>query len=209
MSFFAAFWVAVIGFRILGGGRLDAVRYVGGLVAAAACAHLGWVLMYWPLALDSPAMWFNPTSGFSVLFVPFGLALSSVVQRGSCSRGYEAAAFGALPAALAVARGGCLAAGCCGGGSHPVAVYDLLALLVLAGVASWSATRHRAWVVCAGLALTRLGLDPLRAQPPLGPPSVPVPVVALALVALAGWLAWRERRDVSGPVASGAQPRPA
>ena len=99
VAWFGAFWVAVLGRGPThAGGR----RLVLGLALGALLAVLG----------DQA---FHPGDlGFSVLFVPLGLLVaaafrSTAERRDACLRD----SLRGLPAALALARVGCLAAGCC------------------------------------------------------------------------------------------------
>ena len=126
-----------------------------------------------------------------MLFLPLGPLL---LER-------SAAAFASLPLALAVARLGCLAAGCCLGtptsapwavaGLHPTALYEVAGLLALHGAVSRAEARFAAPLVLGGFGALRLLIDPLRAAPPLGAPLVAPTAIAAVWLALAAALAWR------------------
>lgn len=141
--------------------------------------------------------------GASVLFVPLGV-LASVPWRAAPAQrnAYASAAFASLPLALLVARLGCVWAGCChgiatelpwgipawSGGAplHPTALYEAAGLLLLATGLRRVPDAQVAPVVFSALGLLRLALEPLRADPPFGPPVLPVTVLAASLAALGG-----------------------
>jgi hypothetical protein len=186
-AWLAAFWVAVLCFdRECDRG----LRFVFGWALGAGFAHAGWALLHWSVVRANPAALFDPTGGFCVLFLPLGL-----LSAGS-------AALATLPLSLSVARLGCLAAGCCGGvstawGAHPVALYEMAGLLALHCA---SRLLPRCWLpaaVLGGFGLLRVGLEPLRAPPPLGDPALPPRALAAAWVAVGATLAvrtfWRRR----------------
>lgn len=230
LAWSGAFWVAVLGF--VGGARradgesddaaplsvgtdggpgfsLDTCRYVLGLGLGAVLAHLAWALLYLRDVAAHPEALANPAVGYTVLGLPLGM-LATVPWRAPARRrtAYLAAAFAPLPFALAVARLGCLAVGCCHGtptelpwgipltgaaaaatttlvaatSVHPTALYEIAGLLLL-GLATRRAPG--AWVapaVLAGFGALRLAVEPWRAVPPLGAPLVPPSLLA------AGWL---------------------
>jgi hypothetical protein len=183
----AGFWTAVLLYR---GERPQ--RFLAGLGLGAVAGHLGWAALHAPEVWAHPWALLDPAMGFCVLFVPLGLLL--------CER--SAAAFRTLPLALAVARLGCIAGGCCHGtptalpwaveGLHPTPFYEIAGLLMLhaasCGVSDgWLVP----WVV-GGLGLLRLVVGPLRATPALGEPMVPIACIAGAWVVLAlTCVAWR------------------
>ena len=199
----AAFWTALLLYT----GRArpaQPLRFACALVLGAALAHAGWLLLHapaiWPALRTRPGLLFDPSRGFCVLFLPLGLLL---LER-------SAAAFASLPLALAVARLGCLAAGCCQGtpttapwamaGLHPTACYEIIGLLVLHGGVSRADARFSAPLVLGGMGGLRLLIEPLRAAPALGAPIVASASIAagwLALSALALGLAVRPRRAQS------------
>jgi len=230
LAWSGAFWVAVLGFlrsagraggagegdmsRAAGANRgpgfsRDACRHVLGLGLGAVLAHLAWALLHVRDVAAHPEALANPAVGYTVLALPLGM-LATVPWRAPARRrtAYLAAAFVPLPFALAVARLGCLAVGCCHGtatelpwgipltGSvaglapvasaatrvHPTALYEIAGLLAL-GLAVRRAPR--VWVapaVLAGFGALRLAVEPWRATPPLGPPTVPPSLLAV------GWL---------------------
>ncbi len=177
----AAFWTGVLLYR---GDRPG--HFVAGLALGALLAHLGWCLLHLPAVLARPWAIFDAASGFCVLFVPLGLLLAAP----------SAAAFATLPGALAVARAGCLAAGCChGAAGEPIPLLEIAGLLSL-HFATRRLPEHRVVpTVLLGVGLLRLLLEPWRSAPPLG-----APLVAPAWIAAAGcaagavwWLGGRAR----------------
>ena len=189
----AAFWTAL--FLYARRARPpQPLRFACALALGAALAHAGWLLLHapavWPAIRARPGLLIDPSLGFCVLFAPLGLLL---LER-------SAAAFASLPLALAVARLGCLAAGCCHGtptampwavaGLHPSALYEIAGLLALHGLVSRAEARFAAPLVLGGIGALRLLIDPLRVAPPLGAPIVPPAAIAAAWLALAAVLAW-------------------
>jgi prolipoprotein diacylglyceryltransferase len=132
----------------------------------------------------------DPRVGFCVLFVPLGPLL---LER-------SAAAFASLPLALAVARLGCLAAGCCHGtptavpwavaGLHPTALYEIAGLLAIHCGVSRARGRLAAPLVLTGVAALRLIIEPLRAIPPFAAAMLTPTAVAVAWLAIAAGMAW-------------------
>jgi prolipoprotein diacylglyceryltransferase len=117
--------------------------------------------------------------------VPLG-ALVAAPRRAAERASFLAASLGALPLALAVARLGCLAAGCClgepaelpwslrdaaGTPRHPTALYEAAGGAGLQLALSWLAPSARAGAALAGIGALRLAAEPLRAAPPLGAPA--------------------------------------
>lgn len=215
LAFAAAFWTALLGFAGRGAGvpgaeasssnvarelgaSIGAWRLVLGLALGAVFAHGLWALLHLPEVAAHPRVLLSPAVGYTVLAVPLG-PLATAPWRAPAARrdAWLAAALGALPFALAVARLGCLAAGCCHGvptglpwgirleGAppvHPTRLYEIAGLVAL-GLAVRRAPR--AWVapaVLAGFGVLRLAVEPWRAAPPLGAPWLPVWVPA------AGWV---------------------
>jgi len=198
----AAFWTAL--FLYTRRARpARPLRFTCALALGAALAHAGWLLLHvpviWPALRARPGLLLDPSLGFCVLFVPLGPLL---LER-------SAAAFASLPLALAVARLGCLAAGCCHGtpteapwavaGLHPTALYEIAGWLALHGVVSRAEAHFVAPLVLGGIGALRLLIDPLRAAPPLGAPIVPPATIAAAWLALAAALAWRRRNAIVPP----------
>ena len=203
----AAFWLALAGFRAGG------VRFVAGLGLGAALAHLGWAVLYLHRLSDPAAALLDPARGYCVLLVPLGPLLTAPWRQGPRWRDrYLAGCLRALTPALAVARLGCLLAGCCHGVAsevpwalplagvgrrvEPTPLYEMVGLLALWGLLRKLPER---WVPPAFLiafGLLRLLTEPLRAAPPLGAPAVSVEALAAAWVA-AGGIWWRRSRYIS------------
>jgi hypothetical protein len=170
--------------------------FAGALALAAALAHAGWLLLdlpeTWPAGAARPGLLLilRPASALSV---PLGLLL---LERSA------ARVFASLPFALAVARLGCVAAGCCQGiptaapwavsGLHPTAAYEIAGSLALGGVAARAGARFAAPLVLGGIGALRLLIDPLRAAPALGAPVVAPAAIAAAWLGVAAALAWRQ-----------------
>ena len=170
----AALWTAIALYR----GKRP-LRHLAGLALGALLARWGWIWLALPAPASRPGLWLEPGAGFSALFLPLGPLVA----------GAGAASFATLPLALAVARLGCLAAGCCHGASgEPLPLLEIGACLGL-HFAVARLPRHRLRpVVLAGLALERGMVEPWRAPSPLGAPLVPVPVLVAAWLALAAAL---------------------
>lgn len=214
----AAFWVALACYRRR--DTADTGRFAVGLVLGALSAHVGWALLHVDRVVAEPRAWFWP-AGWSVLFVPLGLLAATPWHRGRERRERFLRASGAsLPLALATARLGCLAVGCCHGlpidrpfdvglgddavARHPTALYDIAGLVLLHGVARWVPPPRVAPVVLGGFGLLRLAIEPWRAEPPLGPPIVPSGWIAALWVAAA--LAWWAVASWRRPSITGGEP---
>ena len=158
----AAFWLARAAYR-----GPSPVRFGAGLALGAVLAHLGGAIAVRGTAA-LPSGWLTDPVA-SVLFVPLGLL---ALEPG-------AAAWRALAPSLALARVGCLAAGCCAGpGGAPVALLEIAGLLGLGAALRCAPAAGAGPRFAAGFGGLRLALEPLRA--------VPSPT-ALALAAT--WLA--------------------
>jgi hypothetical protein len=195
----AAFWTALFLYTRRS-GAVQPLRFACALALGAALSHVGWVLLHapaiWPAIRTRPGLLIDPSLGYCVLFLPLGPLL---LER-------SAAAFASLPLALAVARLGCLTAGCCHGtptsapwavaGLHPTALYEIAGFLALHGVVSYTEARFAAPFVLGGIGALRLLIDPLRAAPLLGAPIVPPVAIAAAWLVLAVALAWRRGGSV-------------
>lgn len=227
-----AFWVAVRGFRRRVPDGAHAGRFAFGLGLGAVLAHAGWLALYPQQVWQHPWAALDPTLGFCVLFVPLGpwlVAPRSPAPAATSQRVcYLAAALGSLPLALATARLGCIAAGCCGGviaelpwlasvrGNavvrHPTAVYEIAGWLALHWIVARARPSLVAPVVAIGTGLIRLAVDPWRVSPPLGAPLLPVPLLACGWVAVGGVLGVRSLRPkrcvASSTVSSPAAGRP-
>lgn len=182
----AAFWTAVLLYR----GR-QPLRFVAGLAAGAACAHLGWAALHWGEMSRHPGAILDLSLGYCVLFLPLGPLLFAP----------QAATWRALPLALAAARLGCLAAGCCHGtpapwGTHPTPLYEIALLVALHSAVRATPDARAAAVFLAGFGLERLVVEPWRATPPLAEPLIaPAAIAALWCAAGTGLLlAPRARR---------------
>jgi hypothetical protein len=173
----AALWTAIATYR---GTR--PVRFVLGLVAGCISARIGWALLHLPMVAAHPGSILQESAGFTILFFPLGPLL---IAR-------EAATWRALPLPLAVARLGCLAAGCCGGvaapwGVHPTPVYEAIGLVVLHFYSRAPGRAGGRSVFLIGFGLERILVEPFRASPPLGEPVV-APVLVSVCWVLAGFL---------------------
>lgn len=141
----AAFWLAVWLHGRRGSERR--LRFMAALAAGAIAAHLGWLYLFQSAPVDRAPL------GFSVLFLPMGLLLF-------CR---SPAAFASLPLPLALARSGCLVAGCChGAASQPLPLFEIFGLggLHLVLRAMPEAVHPGAFLV--GFAALRLAEAPLR-----------------------------------------------
>lgn len=176
-------------------------RFALALVTGAAAAHLGWLALHADRVPADVSVLADPTRGFSVLFVPLGPWLVGwTAVRATRRRGFLVEALRGLPLALAMARLGCLAAGCCGGvaiehgagvfgptgswgggpSTHPTALYEASALLLLHRTLARVPADHVPSCFALGFASIRLAVEPLRAIPPLGAPRLPVEWIAAA-----------------------------
>jgi hypothetical protein len=154
----------------------------------------------------------DPTRGHSILFVPLGpLAVAGCCAVGRQREIFRRSVLRALVPALAIARLGCLAAGCCGGVAsrlpwavdatsgvgrvHPVALYELACWLLLATLLHRLPARRVAPAMLLGFGTTRLLVEPWRAPPPLGEPWIAPESIALSwLIMGAVWWVRAGRR---------------
>jgi hypothetical protein len=181
LTWCAAFWTA-LWLYVRRARPARPARFAAALALGAALAHGGWLLLHapllWPALRARPGLLLDPSLGYCVLFLPLGLL---AIER-------SPAAFASLPRALAVARTGCLAGGCCLG--VVPALFEIAALLGLdAGLRRLPLARAGA-LALAAIGALRLLLEPLRAPPPLGEPMLPPALLAAGWVALgaARWL---------------------
>ncbi|MCP3986189.1 MAG: hypothetical protein GY723_17550 [bacterium] len=187
VALMGAFWVGLLEFEHRGGKRRHALHFVAGMGAGALACHLGWALLHPDHPADPLRRLFAP-AGFCVLFAPVGVALTSprlAGERGS----YLAPALGSLPLALATARLGCLAVGCCHGvalrsGLAPTQVLEIIGCGLLSIGSRWLPPAKVPAVTLAGLGCVRLIIEPWRAPDPVGPPVLPMAAVAALLVAV-------------------------
>jgi hypothetical protein len=156
LALIAAFWTALA--RCRPRAEVAPQRYLVALASGAAATHFGWALLH-PLWIQlHPALLIDPTAGFCTLFLPLGV--------GIVSRAPEL--WRALPHALAVARLGCVIAGCCRGSDG-----EMTPLIEIAGLAMLHRELHRAakpWVVpgfLIGFGAIRLGVEPWRTASPI------------------------------------------
>jgi hypothetical protein len=199
MAWFAAFWAAVIGFASWQERVRERRRFLIGLTIGAALAHFGWAALYLPLVAEQPRVLLEPTLGYCVLFLPAGLLIAAPWRaRPPLREEWLAAAFGALPLALGIARLGCRAAGCCHGVAtdvpwaiaarggppqHPTAWYEIAGLVALHLAIRRLPRAAVPGAVMIGFGAIRLAVEPWRAAPPLGAPLVPAAVLAAVWVA--------------------------
>lgn len=199
-TWWLAFWIAL--------ACLPEPRFAAALASGALMARLGWGLLHIDRLWLAPGALFDTSGGFSVLFVPLGLLLVAAYAGPLRSR-LLSEGVRALVVGLGVARAGCIAAGCCVGmtagsawpiaeslgGRHPVAIYELVGLVIL-GLALRGMASHRvAPAFALGFGMLRLVLEPLRALPPLGPPLIePAWVAGLWVCSGVAWWACASRR---------------
>ena len=142
----AAFWVALAGYRPRGAG--GAARFVAGLALGAALAR-----------------------ALGLLWAPAGLLLAAPWRAPGRER-FLGAALPALPLAFAVAKLGCLAAGCCA-----AAAGEAMGFAAVHVAARRLPPRHAATLALAGIAAARLAALPFR------------PEAGLSALPAAAWLA--------------------
>jgi hypothetical protein len=212
----AAFWTALFAFRAFDPGRgAGGVRLACGLGLGALLAHAGFALLHLDRIGADARWWLAPWAGHTELALPLGVfALAPRRARGRQT--FLAAALRALAPALAVARLGCLAAGCCGGvAGHPTPVYAMAGLAALALALARAPAALVPAAFAAGFGALRLALEPLRVPDPWGAPLVPPALLALAWVAFGGAQAEAARRaarptpaSVGRPISRRASPAP-
>lgn len=203
-----AFWAALADFEQRGGGRgNDGVRLALGLGLGAILAHLGWCVLHPSSVAASPRLLFA-FRGFSGLFLPLGV-LALAPWRGDRMR-YLAPAVGCLALGLAVARLGCISAGCCRGaptralwaigGRHPTRWLEWAGLASLCLVTRQLRPGLVAPLTLAGYGALRLALAPMRAADAAGPVLfAPSWVSAAWLLAGAGWALRQGIRRLAPP----------
>jgi hypothetical protein len=201
-----AFWLCVIVFWRRSSSVVECRRVIAALALGAVAARGGWALPHLHHVARSPAVLLDPAAGFSSLFVPLGpLAATPWGATREARRIFLAEAFHVLPLGLAVARLGCLAAGCCGGiamespvavggvsfANHPVPLYDAAGLLVLYLTGRRLPTSLVAPTVLVGFGCLRLFLEPLR---PSSEGSMAVEIICSSWIALGVSLGWKHGR---------------
>jgi len=201
LAWSAAFWTALhlagragarqgAGRGGAGPGRISPAsrrRLAVGLVLGALAARAGFFALHADALLQRPRLLLDFGTGYSVLFVPFGLLVAAPWRRGGPAlSAHLGAGLVALPLSLAVARLGCFAAGCCLGQPtdlpwglrwrpaaspvHPIALYEVAGLSVLAAALERVPRTLRPGLALAGVGGLRLALGPLRTPSPLGAP---------------------------------------
>ncbi len=223
----AAFWVAVVCFR-----GAEPLRFIAGLGLGAVLARIGWAGLHLdqfagPLAgagfgagLGPLSLIWGAGAGLSLLFVPAG-PLCLAPARAGGGFAYAAAASRALAPAFAVARLGCVWAGCCGGravaeweshlgaqtraltgATYPTAAWELAGWGVVACLLAGAPTRWVPGLFGVAFGGLRLAIEPWRAPPPLGAPLLDPRWIAGAwLAAGLAWLvrgAWPRRDRLAG-----------
>ncbi len=182
LAWSAAFWTAWwLGSR----GPASRPRLAVGLVLGAVAAHVGFVALH-AAAPGIGSLVLDPARGYSALFVPAGLIAAAPWWRGGrVLRDHLDASLVPLPLALAVARLGCVAAGCCHGTPtrlpwsvgafdvHPVALYEIAGLLAVAAGVERTRSPARSGLALAGVGTVRILVEPFRAPASLGPPLLP------------------------------------
>jgi hypothetical protein len=176
----AAFWLAIGLHSRREPRRRARVQFALALGLGALLARVGHSLLF---EVASPLL--DPRDRFSVLFLPLGvLALAP-----------SPAAFSALPLALALARLGCLAAGCCrGAAGEPLPLFEASALALLHPILARGdpdAIARRFAFAFGGL---RLLESPWRSPVPRGAAATPE-LVALGWIALGALLLVARRRN--------------
>lgn len=200
-ALWAAFWIAWLRFTGSPLNRSDAARFGISLVAGVIFAHLGWWALGPARGPEPLAALFNPWQGYSLLFVPIGPLLIGVGLRDPTrARELRARACLALTPALAVARLGCLFAGCCHGiptsmpwgvpssasalRVHPTPLYEIAAFTVLCLLLSRLPLRWVTPAFLVGFGLVRCAVLPWRAESGFAGGCAPASLVAGAWIVL-------------------------
>jgi phosphatidylglycerol---prolipoprotein diacylglyceryl transferase len=216
-AWLAAFWVAVLGFAARRERAAYPERFLAGLVLGAAFSHLGWAALHPILLREAPRLFLEPGAGYTVSCLPLGFFAAAPWRAPPAERSaWLAAALGSLPLAIAVARLGCLAAGCChglpsvmpwamrggpdGALRHPTPLYEIAGLAALHFALRILPRASLPAAALAGLGAVRLAVSPWRAEPRFGPPVVMAAAwVAIGLV----WCATGAREAASAAFAPG------
>jgi hypothetical protein len=168
-----AFWLAVWLHGRREPRRRARVRFVLALGLGAVLARIGHSLLF-----GGADRILHAGASFSILFLPLGvLALAP-----------SSAAFASLPLALAVARLGCLPAGCCrGAGGEPLPLVEASALAVLHSILARGAPDAVAERFAFAFGGFRLLESPWRGPVPAGAAATPE-VVALCWIGIGALL---------------------
>lgn len=203
----AAFLTAVAAHTRWDERGVDTCRFVRGLGLGVASAHAGWALLHADLVRAQPWLLLDLRAGYASLFLPLGLLCTTPWRDPTRRRDFLSSSLGALPAALAVARLGCLATLCCHGPPtdlpwavpgpsgvlvHPTPLYEALALGVVAAAVTRMPPSRRGVVALAGLAVVRVAAEPWRVPVSL------LPVGSLGftwVLAAAVWNRWIEEEE--------------
>jgi hypothetical protein len=179
----AAFWLAVgLHARREPRGRAR-VRFAFALGLGAVLARLGDSVLF-----EGGGRMLDPRESFSVLFLPLGvLAIAP-----------SAAGFAALPLALAMARLGCVAAGCCRGvGGEPLPIFEASTLALLHPILARAEPEAVAGRFAFAFGALRLLESPWRPPVPAGALATPE-LVALGWIGVGALLlAVRQRNSVT------------
>ena len=177
----AAFWLAVGLHARREPRRRARARFALALALGALLARVGHNLLF-----EDGGRMLDPRQSFSVLFLPLGvLALAPT-----------SAAFSALPLALAMARLGCLAAGCCRGvGGEPLPLFEASALALLHPMLACGEPDAAAARFALAFGALRLLERPWRPPVPAVAAATPE-TVALGWMALGALLLAARRRNL-------------
>jgi hypothetical protein len=177
-----AFWIALFSFPRGG------LRMVVALALSAFFARMGWAILHGPALMGTPITGWLFEGGACLLFVPLGplavwrlrrsLVPGARAQHEVAGDEWLASACRALCPAMAVARLGCLVAGCCHGEPgglidvglpgwapirHPTPLYEIAIWLGLLGVLARTPPAVLPAVFLFGFGLARLVTEPLLA----------------------------------------------
>jgi hypothetical protein len=125
----AAFQVMLAGFAAQEPGYAARLRMALGLALGALACRVGWALLHGPALASDPTLLWSPAAGFTLLGMPAGVLVAAPWRSGRAQlHRWLASAFGPLAFGLAIAKTGCLAAGCCGHPLGDAAAYAALGL---------------------------------------------------------------------------------
>jgi membrane protease YdiL (CAAX protease family) len=211
---FAAFWAAILEYRRVRERDDDDWRFVLGLGLSALFAHAGWAALSSNPALHRPEAWLEWRSGFASVFVVLGPIVTAPARRDADHRrAYLSGALRCLPLALATARLGCIAEGCCNGALVPAPLAPLLDVALLLTL-RWATIRvvfgRRPAAFVLGLLAINVANHLLRLSPTEASAAVfaaPLAVGSVALLLLPAPLLDGERRGAGSSAAAG-QRRP-